>query len=133
MENKDLLKHELELLSEAEDAVLEALRSARRKNEFANLPRMDARGNVTLPEPKPIDFENTFKSVDRLVKVSESRRKLLGLDQPTRTDLTVTEQTAHEAELEEMLRELDARKAHDAAVGGPDSASGGFKPGVTSP
>lgn len=53
-------------------------------------------------------------AVDRLVKLSESRRKLLGLDAPTRTDLRITDSL--DAQLEQLASEVAALEAPVGAV-----------------
>lgn len=64
-----------------------------------------------------VDDKKILGAIDRLVRISESRRKLLGLDAPTRVqadvtgDFTVTETTQEDLELQELLREAQARAA----------------------
>lgn len=72
-----------------------------------------------------VDDKKILGAVDRLVRISESRRKLVGLDAPVKVqgDLTVTETTQEDLELQELLREAKARAAASAdkirAMGGP--------------
>lgn len=57
---------------------------------FLELQRMDAaelKINLILADKKTRD-EVRLKCIDRLIKISESRRKLLGLDMPQRIDIT---------------------------------------------
>lgn len=72
-----------------------------------------------------VDDKKILGAVDRLVRISESRRKLVGLDAPVKVqgDITVTETTQEDLELQELLREAKARAAASAekirAMGGP--------------
>jgi hypothetical protein len=60
-------------------------------------------------------FAGDLGAVDRLLKISESRRRLLGLDAAVKVDATVTEVTQADLELQELLREAQARAAESVA------------------
>jgi hypothetical protein len=72
-----------------------------------------------------VDDHKILGAVDRLVRISESRRKLCGLDAPVKVqaDVQVTETTQEDLELQELLREAKAKAAASAerirAMGGP--------------
>lgn len=54
-------------------------------------------------DPVP-DIDPIMKIVDRILKVSERRSKLLGLDKPIRVDATVTQVDSIDQEFAEMVR-----------------------------
>jgi hypothetical protein len=54
-------------------------------------------------DPVP-DIDPIMKIVDRILKVSERRAKLLGLDKPVRVEATVTTMDTMDMELAEMIR-----------------------------
>lgn len=60
------------------------------------------------------DPDTVVKVGAQILKVSESRRKLLGLDAPQRVDATVTETTQADLELQDMVNEQRARNARKA-------------------
>lgn len=66
--------------------------------------------NVAIPDDRKI-----LGAIDRLVRISESRRKLCGLDAPVKVqaDVQVTETTQEDLELQELIR--DAKAQADAA------------------
>lgn len=67
------------------------------------------------------DHAPVMNAVDRLLRISESRRKLLGIDAPPqvqRVDVTVTEVSQADVEFREMVNEERARRA--AAKAGAD-------------
>jgi hypothetical protein len=72
-----------------------------------------------------VDDKKILGAVDRLVRISESRRKLCGLDAPVKVqaDVQVTETTQEDLELQELIREAKAKAAASAerirAMGGP--------------
>ncbi len=67
---------------------------------------------ATVPQDHVIlDHNKILGAIDRLVKISESRRKLTGLDAPVRTQVDVVETTQEDLELQELLREAKARAA----------------------
>jgi hypothetical protein len=51
------------------------------------------------------DIDPVFKAMDKIIKISERRSKLLGLDKPVRVEATVTTLDARDAELLEMINE----------------------------
>lgn len=57
------------------------------------------------------DDRKILGAVDRLVRISESRRKLCGLDAPVKVqaDVQVTETTQEDLELQELIREAKAQ------------------------
>lgn len=55
-----------------------------------------------------LDDGPKLAAIDRLVKIRESYRRLLGLDQPVKVDAKVTEVTQQDLELQEMLHEAKA-------------------------
>lgn len=77
-----------------------------------------------------MDDSKVLGAVDRLVRISESRRKLCGLDAPVKVqaDVQVTETTQEDLELQELLREAKAKAAASAerirAMGGPTPEGG---------
>jgi hypothetical protein len=62
--------------------------------------------NIAIPDDRKI-----LGAVDRLVRISESRRKLCGLDAPVKVqaDVQVTETTQEDLELQELIREAKAK------------------------
>jgi hypothetical protein len=72
------------------------------------------------------DHGPVMNAVDRLLRISESRRKLLGIDAPPqvqRVDVTVTEVSQADVEWREMVNEERARRAaarSSATVGDED-------------
>lgn len=58
-----------------------------------------------------VDDRKILGAVDRLVRISESRRKLVGLDAPVKVqaDVQVTETTQEDLELQELIREAKAK------------------------
>lgn len=62
--------------------------------------------NVAIPDDRKI-----LGAIDRLVRISESRRKLCGLDAPVKVqaDVQVTETTQEDLELQELIREAKAK------------------------
>ena len=54
-------------------------------------------------EPVP-DIDPVLKVIDRILKVSERRSKLLGLDKPVKVEATVHQVDAMDMELAEMIR-----------------------------
>jgi len=50
------------------------------------------------------DIDPILKIIDRILKVSERRSKLLGLDKPIRVDATVTQVDSVDREFAEMVR-----------------------------
>jgi hypothetical protein len=72
-----------------------------------------------------VDDKKILGAVDRLVRISESRRKLCGLDAPVKVqaDVQVTETTQEDLEIQELIREAKVKAAASAerirAMGGP--------------
>jgi len=62
------------------------------------------------------DGPTKLAALDRALKVQERRSKLLGLDAPTRTDVTVTEADPRDGELAAMIRAEKARRNQDEAA-----------------
>ena len=59
------------------------------------------------------DEVGDLNAIDRLIRISESRRKLFGLDAPERNETTLTLADAGEDPLEKIQRIREARKAAD--------------------
>jgi hypothetical protein len=79
---------------------------------------LDNPGTVVLAPTGPggdmmqhviVDDRKILGAIDRLVKISESRRKLLGVDAPIKTHVEVTETTQQDLEIQELIREAQAR------------------------
>lgn len=69
-------------------------------------------GRLILRDNEPIpDYDPILRTIDRIVKISESLRRLDGLDQPIKVDATVTEATQQDLELQEMVNEFRARNS----------------------
>jgi hypothetical protein len=69
-------------------------------------------GRLILRNDEPIpDYDPILRTIDRIVKISESLRRLDGLDQPIKVDATVTEATQQDIELQEMVNEFRARNS----------------------
>lgn len=68
-----------------------------------------------------IDDGPVLQAIDRIVRISESRRKLLGLDAPARVDLTME---AIDAALAEADDELAAARLEAAEAGGAEGEEG---------
>lgn len=54
-----------------------------------------------------VDDGPVLAAIDRLVRIGESRRRLLGVDPPIRHDVTVRTDAEIEAELADVKRQLD--------------------------
>lgn len=63
-------------------------------------------GDEAIPDHDPV-----LRAVDRIVKISESMRRLDGLDQPVKVDATITEVTQQDVELQEMVNEFRAKNS----------------------
>jgi hypothetical protein len=70
---------------------------------------------ITMLPVVIVDDRKILGAIDRLVKISESRRKLLGVDAPIKTHVEVTETTQQDLEIQELIREAQARAAAGAA------------------
>jgi transposase-like protein len=85
--------------------------------ESASILMLDARlydeeGNaLDRPDPKRMDVAARIHNaaLNGLLRVAERRARLNGLDAPVKANVTVTVNTALDAELEEMAREVRAR------------------------
>ncbi len=65
------------------------------------------------------DHEPVLKAIDRLLRLSDARRRLLGLDVPVRADVTVHQVDVTELALMEIIREAQAKNAQtEAAIKG---------------
>lgn len=99
---KELVEMEASRLEAIYDEVLDILQADHVVISHGRIV-YDSDGN-TLP-----DYDIKLRAVDRALRARESFRKLMGLDQPTKVDATVTEVTQQDLELQEMLREAKAR------------------------
>lgn len=109
------LQYELDRLDHMQQAVLVVLDNPGRVvTVFVDGPP-DEEGSPTLVPRNHVivDDKKILGAIDRLVRISESRRKLLGLDAPVKVtgDLTVTETTQADLELQEIIREAKVRAA----------------------
>lgn len=69
-------------------------------------------GKVVLRGDQPVpDHDPILRTIDRIVRISESLRRLDGLDAPVKVDATVTETTQQDTELQEMVNEYRARNS----------------------
>jgi transposase-like protein len=69
-------------------------------------------GKVVMLNDEPIaDPEPVFKAIATVLKISERRAKLLGLDMPVKTETEVKVSTPIDQSVEAMLREMEQRKA----------------------
>lgn len=81
--------------------------------------------HITMVPVLIVDDRKILGAVDRLVRISESRRKLCGLDAPVKVqaDVQVTETTQEDLEIQELIREAKVKAAASAerirAMGGP--------------
>jgi len=57
----------------------------------------------------------TLQALDRIIRASESRRRLFGLDVPTKVDATVVETTQQDLELQQLIAEAKAKTAAEEA------------------
>ncbi|QQM45190.1 hypothetical protein [Streptomyces liliifuscus] len=76
---------------------------------------------ITIGDEPLLDDGPVLQAIDRLVKIEDARRKngteqrrLLGLDAPTKSELTVTETTQQDIALQEMVAEMRAKNANTA-------------------
>jgi hypothetical protein len=127
------LQYELDRLDHMQQAVLAVIDNPGTVVHVAEftgeLDKNGARKFVMVPV-LIMDDKKILGAVDRLIRISESRRKLCGLDAPVRSavDVTVTETTQEDLELAELLREAKARAAASAdkirAMGRPTPEGG---------
>lgn len=126
------LQYELDRLDHMQQAVISVLDNPGRIEHVAHWDgtyETNDQGepfkHITMVPVVIVDDKKILGAVDRLVRISESRRKLCGLDAPVKVqgDITVTETTQEDLELAEMIREAQARAAAAAAkiraAGGP--------------
>lgn len=73
----------------------------------------DGKPTVRMVNHVIVDDRKILGAIDRLVRISESRRKLVGLDAPVKVqaDVQVTETTQEDLELQELLREAKVKAA----------------------
>lgn len=111
------LEAALERLHHMEESVQRVMA---RKHITVNNGRVIRILNEDSGEEEPVE-DDTFvlQAVDRLNRIEESRRKtsesirrLLGLDAPTKVEATVTETTQQDIELQEMVAEMRAKNAN---------------------
>ncbi len=74
-------------------------------------PDDDGHPTVEMVTHVIVDDRKILGAIDRLVRISESRRKLLGMDAPVKTQVDIVETTQEDLELQELLREAKARAA----------------------
>ncbi|MFF4346798.1 hypothetical protein [Streptomyces sp. NPDC001530] len=113
------LEAALERLHNMEESVRTVMA---RKHITVNNGRVIKAVNPDSGEEETVE-DDTFvlQAVDRLNRIEESRRKtsesirrLLGLDAPTKVEATVTETTQQDIELQEMVAEMRAKNANVA-------------------
>ena len=98
--------------SSAHDAVRRALRETVRESAAdlvaVEQERLDTLWSRVMPIvlDQNVDPEVRLKAVDRAVRISERRSRLLGLDAPTKTEVRVTDSL--DAQLEELALEVAA-------------------------
>ena len=63
-----------------------------------------------MPELGP---DMILKAIDRYLRISESKRKLLGVDEPDKFDGTMTVETEQEREIQELLREVKNQRRRE--------------------
>ncbi|MGC5562822.1 hypothetical protein ACPYPG_08265 [Streptomyces sp. FR-108] len=117
------------LVTEYIESLVVPLAEQMRKVEDDKLNRVDAvcwkllednhvafqHGKVVSHDGKPIkDTEPVYKAVDRIIKTSESRRRLWGLDTPVKTEHVVTTTTPLDANIANMMEQLKANDAKQA-------------------
>lgn len=110
------LEASLERLHNMEESVRHVMA---RKHVTVNNGRVIRAPNPDTGEEEPVE-DDTFilQAVDRLNRIEESRRKvsesirrLLGLDAPVKVEQQVTEVTQNDIALQEWMNELDVKNA----------------------
>lgn len=116
------------LLIEYRTALTEPLADELRRVENDKLDRLEAvawkileenhvafqHGKVVSLDGKPLsDKEPVFKALDRLLKTSESRRKLWGADMPTKTEHTVKTASVVDDSILRLVEEMEAKNQVD--------------------
>lgn len=82
-------------------------------------------GKVVEHEGAPLrDHAPVLAAIDRLVRISERRAKLLGLDMPAKVSATVTQADPKDLKLSRIIEEAKARNAAEEAAlrGLPDGS-----------
>jgi hypothetical protein len=113
------LQYELDRLDHMQQATLVVLDNPGRVVTVMVAGPPDEEGNPTLVPRDHIivDDRKILGAIDRLIRISESRRKLCGLDAPVKVSADVSgqidvhETTQADLELQELLREAKARAA----------------------
>jgi transcriptional regulator with XRE-family HTH domain len=117
------LQYELDRLDHMQQAVLTVLDNPVRIEHVAHWDgtyETNDQGErfkrITMVPVQVVDDRKILGAVDRLVRISESRRKLTGLDAPVKVqaDVQVTETTQEDLELQELIREAKAKAAASA-------------------
>lgn len=72
--------------------------------------------DMYLARLAPKIAEGDDRAINTAVRISESRRRMLGLDRPVAIDATVTEVSQQDLELQEMIRLAKAKAAVEEAV-----------------
>ena len=132
------LQYELDRLDHMQQAVLAVLDNpgqvvmvAEWRGEYETNEDGESFKKIEMVPVLVVDDRKILGAVDRLVRISESRRKLCGLDAPVKVaaDVTVTETTQEDLELQELLQEAKAKAAASAerirAMGGPSPEGAG--------
>ena len=116
------------LLAEYRTALTEPLADELRRVENDKLDRLEAvawkileenhvafqHGKVVSLDGKPLsDKEPVFKAIDRLLKTSESRRKLWGADMPTKSEHTVRTVDVVEDSILKLVEEMEQQNQVD--------------------
>lgn len=113
---KELRALELDRLDAALDVAIRIMSEQHLAHSGGKLIERVVDGQVV----QVLDNGPVLAAIDRVVKIGESRRKLLGLDAPTRVDATVHEVTQQDLAVAELIRDAQAKQAIDraAATGG---------------
>lgn len=71
-------------------------------------------GKVVSLDGTPIeDTEPVFKAIDRILKTSESRRKLWGADMPTKAEVTHKTESVVDASILSLVEEMERKNQED--------------------
>lgn len=131
---RDLLREELDRRVDPKIDAYRALHLERLEAELLRLDELEVRAKqvldrhhitvnngrvITIDDEPLLDDGPVLQAIDRLVKIEDARRKnnaeqrrLLGLDAPTKSEVTVTETTQQDIELQEMVAEMRAKNAN---------------------
>lgn len=71
-------------------------------------PDEEGRPTVVMVQHVIVDDRKILGAIDRLIKLSETKRKMLGIDAPVKTQVDIVETTQADLELQEMVREAQA-------------------------